>query len=195
MFGDIANPHLAGSSNEIMARHPMGINMCDQVIMDRWAWTFPVLSAFLPIGRPQPVLGTQLPGGAFTHGDARSLSLVTQIPLTCLRVITMSFTQRRYALLAHLVRFGNRLGKPPVVLGPTQPHTPFRVNVTAIPSNASCVRSGKTLFPADSPATNTPPPDVTPRFPSSSRLRLRSSHNPFDCERLTPSCRPDSIHS
>ena len=67
----------------------MGINMCDQVIMDRRAWTFPVRAAFLPIGRPQPVLGTQLPGGSFTHDDASSLSLVTQIPVTCLRVIVV----------------------------------------------------------------------------------------------------------
>ena len=138
--------------------------MCDQVIMDRRARTFPVRAAFLPIGRPQPVLGTQLPGGSFTHHHAHSRGLVTQIPVAGLRVITMSFAQRRYALLAHLVRFGNRLGKPPVILGPTQPHTPFRVNVTGIPSDASCVRSGKTLFPAASPATNTPP-DLTPRFP------------------------------
>ena len=98
----------------------MGINMCDQVIMDRRAWMFPVRGAFVPIGGAQPVLGTQLPGGSFTHHHARSLSLVTQIPLTGLRVITMSFAQHRYALLAHLVRFGNRLGKPPVILGPTQ---------------------------------------------------------------------------
>ena len=67
----------------------MGINMCDQVIMDRRAWTLTIPGAFSPIGGPQPVLGTQLPGGAFTHDDARSLSLVTQIPLACLQVIVV----------------------------------------------------------------------------------------------------------
>lgn len=81
MFGNISNPHLvglAGSSSEIMASHPMGINMCDQVIMNRRARTLTIPGAFLPIGGLQPVLGTQLlPGGSFTHDDAHSLSLVT----------------------------------------------------------------------------------------------------------------------
>ena len=66
MFGDIGDPHLvglAGSSSEIMASPTMIVNMSKQVIMNRRAWTFPVRAAFLPIGRPQPVLGTQLPGG------------------------------------------------------------------------------------------------------------------------------------
>ena len=80
MFGDIGNPHLvglAGNSSEIMARSTMIVNMCDQVIMDRRVWTFPVRAAFSPIGRLQAVFRTQSLGGSFTHDDALSCGLVT----------------------------------------------------------------------------------------------------------------------
>ena len=85
-----------------------------------------------------------------------------EVAVAELRVVTVSIEQRVRAMRVDPLGLGDRFGASSVVLLATQ--LQYRhVSATEVPSVASCVTSGKILFPAGWPDSGTRPHSAGPR--------------------------------